>query len=169
MLAVVVGRPAVTVAATIAVIAVLMMLGGLALQGRVPDAVGHAASHAFVGIPVALLVAAAVRWWPPARRTAPGRLARWMTVSGLTGIVVGQVLEIAGARVGEPGATYVEGLLHTAGQIVTNLALLAAVAGGMLALVAAVREGVIPRWIAVVVAVVVAVALMFLIVGAPGD
>lgn len=168
MLAVVMRRPPVTAAATVGVIAVLMTLGGLTLEGRVPDAVGHALSHAFVAIPVAALTAAAVRWWPPARRTAPGRLARLTAVAGLSGIVVGQVLEIAGARVDEPGATDVEGLLHTAGQIVTTLALLTAVTGGMLALVAAVRDGVIPRWTAAVVAVVVGIALMFVIVGSPG-
>lgn len=48
-----------------------------------------------------------------------------MAVAGLSGIVVGQVLETADARVDEPGATDLEGLLHTASQTVTNLALLA--------------------------------------------
>lgn len=62
MLAVIRRQPAVTAPATIAVITGPTMLGRLTLQGRVPDAVGHAMSHPFVGIPVAVLAAAAVRW-----------------------------------------------------------------------------------------------------------
>lgn len=157
-----------TVASTAAAIAVLMTVGSLTLEGNVAPAVGHGISHAFAAIPVAVLAYAALRRWPPARRARPGRLARRVAVVGIVGIVVGQVLEILGARVDQPRATAVEGAFHTAGQIVTIVALLAAAAGGMLALIAAAREGVVPWWVVVFVAVVVGGALVFLTVGAPG-
>lgn len=161
-------RPTVTVATTVAAIATLMALGSLTLEGNLAPAVGHGISHAFAAIPVAVLAYAALRRWPPARRTPPGRLARLVAVVGIVGILVGQVLEILGARVDDPRATAVEGAFHTAGQIITMLALVAAVMGGVLALIAAAREGAVPRWVAVFVSVVVAGALVFVAVGAPG-
>lgn len=162
-------RPGLSVAATIVTIAVLVTLGGLTIGDLVPPAVGHALSHAFVGIPVAVLAYAAVRSWPPARTTAPGRLARRLVVVGLAGFAVGQLLEIVGARVDQPGATAFEDVAHTAGMIVTNLSLLVAVIGGVLSLVAAARDRAVPRWAAVVVAAAMAAALLFLIVGVPGS
>lgn len=165
----VVTRPAVSVLATVAGVVVLMTLGGVTLAGRTSEAVGHALSHVFVAGPVALLGVLAIRSWPP---PAPswGRLwGRRVALLGIVGIAAGQVLEILGARVDEPDATAIEAVAHTVGMIVTTLSLLTAATGGSLALLAAARDHAVPRWVAGVVVLLVAAALTFLIVGAPGS
>lgn len=162
-------RPAVSVAIAIGVVAVLTALGGATLADAVSPAVAHGLSHAFAGIPIAVLAFAAARRWPAPRTTPPARVARRLTVVGLAIFAAGQVLEILGARVDQPGATTFEGMAHTAGQVVTTLALLTAVVGGVLAVTAGVREGAIPVWIAVVVAALLAVPLLFILLGAPGS
>ncbi|MBW3577618.1 MAG: hypothetical protein KY462_07770 [Actinobacteria bacterium] len=153
-------RPALSVLAAIGTIALLMSIGGVAGADRLPEAVGHAMSHLSVGLPLALLLIAALHWWPPARATRPGWVARRAVVAGLGGVVTGQFLEIAGARVDEPTGTALEGLSHTAGMVITMLSMLALAAGAGLALVAAARDGAVPRRLAVVV-----VALMIGVLG----
>ena len=156
-----------TVLAAIAAVGVLMALGGALLAPRVPVAVGHGISHAVAALPFAVVVVAALRWWLPPRRTSPGPLARVVVVLGLSGFVVGQLLEIVGSRVDEPNATPAEALAHTAGQVVTNLSLVTMVAGGVLALVAASREDALPKWLAAVVAAGVIAMLLFMMFGSP--
>lgn len=162
-------RPVGSVLATIAVIAALMTIGGVAGGDRLPEPVGHALSHLFVGAPLGVLLVVVLRRWPPPRPTAPGRLARRVVVIGLAGVVTGQLLEIVGARVDEPGATTLEEIAHTAGMIVSTLSMLTLAVGGILALAAATREGAVPRWAAAILVVVVLGALTVMLVGAPGS
>ncbi|MBW3659006.1 MAG: hypothetical protein KY457_10235 [Actinobacteria bacterium] len=159
-------RPALSLAATVAAVAVLMTVGFQLGEG-LSEPVGHALSHVFVGVPVAVLVWFVVRSWPPARVVRPGRLARRLVVVGFSGIVVGQVLEVLGARVDEPDAATWEGVAHTAGMVVTNLSLLVAVIGGALAMVAAARDGAVPRWAAGLVVAVLVVAFGIMTFGGP--
>lgn len=144
-----------------------MVLGGVLLAPRVPTPVGHGISHAVIAVPFAVVVVVALRRWPPPRRTPPGRIARRLAVVGLSGFVLGQMLEIVGSRVDEPSATAAEAAAHTAGQIVTTLSLPIAVAGGGLALVAASRERAVPGWVVAVIAVAAGAVLLLMIVGAP--
>ncbi|MGI8872780.1 MAG: hypothetical protein ACR2KP_00350, partial [Egibacteraceae bacterium] len=137
-----------------------MAIGGVLLAPRVLAAVGHGIGHAVAAAPFTLVVVAALRWWPPPRRAPPGRVARVIAVLGLSGFVLGQLLEIIGWRVDEPNATGAEELAHTAGQVVTNLSLPIAVVGGVLALIAATRERALPRWVATVAAVAVLAMLL---------
>lgn len=161
-------RPVLSVAVTLAAIGLLMTIGSAVAADRLPDAVGHGLSHLFVGGPLAWLLTAALRSWPPARAIAPGRLGRRVALVGLAGVVTGQVLEVVGARVGEPSASAVEELAHTAGMVVTTLSMLVLVVGCVLALAAATRDGAVPRWVAAIVAVVIVVAFAAMVVGAPG-
>lgn len=144
----------------ISTIAVLMSVGGVVGANRLPDAVGHALSHLSVGVPLGLLLIAALRWWPPARVTRPGRSSRRVVVGGLAGVMTGQFLEITGARVDEPTATALEEFAHAAGMVVTVLSMLTLAAGAGLALVAAARDGAVPQWLAAV-----AIALMLGVLG----
>lgn len=167
LLASVRSRPARGVITTIAAIAVLMSVGNLAGANRLPDAVGHALSHLSAGVPLGLLLIATLRWWPPARATSPGRSSRRVVVAGLTGVVTGQFLEVLGARVDELTATAVEEVAHTAGMIVTVLSMLALAVGASLALVAAARDGAVPRWLAAVVTASMLGVLAMLMFGGP--
>ncbi len=88
-------------------------------------------------------------------------------MAGLVGIASGQLLEIIGARVDEPGSSALEAAAHTAGQVVTTISLVLAALGLALVLVAAARDRAIPRWLVVVVMVIMAVALGFMIIGDP--
>lgn len=160
-------RPALGVLAAVSTIAVLMSVGGVAGANRLPDAVGHALSHLSVGVPLGLLVVAALRWWPPARTTRPGRTSRRVVVAGLAGVVTGQFLEVLGARVDEPTATALEEFAHTAGMIVTILSMLTLAAGAGLALVAAARDGAVPQWLAAVVFALMLGVLGVLMFGGP--
>lgn len=162
-------RPVGSVLATIAVIAAFMTIGSVAGGDGLPDAVGHALSHLFVGAPVGVLLVVVLRRWPPPRRTAPGRPARRIVTIGLAGVVTGQLLEVVGARVDEPTATTLEGVAHTAGMIVTTLSMLTLAVGGILALVAGTREGAVPRWAAAILVVLVVGASTVVFVGAPGS
>lgn len=162
-------RPVGSVLATIAVIAALMTIGGVAGGDRLPEPVGHGLSHFFVGAPLGVLLVVVLRRWPPPRRTAPGHLARTIVTMALAGVVTGQLLEIVGARVDEPTATALEEFAHIAGMIVTTLSMLTLAAGGILALVAATREGAVPRWAAAILVVVGLGALTVMFVGAPGS
>ena len=159
-------RPWVTVAATIAGIAALFAVGSR-FQDRLPGAVGHAMSHAVVALPVTMLLFAVVRRWPAARTVRPGRIGRRLVVVGLAGVVIGQLLEIAGARVDEAGASALEGIAHTAGMIVSTLSLPLLLLGTVAALAAATRDGTVPWWVAGLVGVIGAAVLAFLIIGAP--
>lgn len=161
-------RPVMTVAATIIVITVLMTAGEPLLGERLPDAVAHALSHLFVGVPLGALAYAAARRWPPARATRPGRIARRLVVAGLAGLTAGQLLEVVGARVDEPGAAAVEALAHTAGQVVSMLAMPVLLVGALASLLAAARDGAVSWWVVVGVGVAGAALLTFLVVGAPG-
>ncbi len=164
----VLSRPVLSVLATIALIGLLMTVGSAAGGDRLPDSVGHALSHLFVGAPLGLLLVAVLRWWPPAREIAPGRLGRRIAVIGMTGVVTGQLFEIVGARVDEPAATPLEGVAHTVGMVVTTLSMLILGIGSVLALVAATRDRAVPRWLAAIIAVLVLGALTMMFVGAPG-
>ncbi|HUG74048.1 MAG TPA: hypothetical protein VMM81_00035, partial [Acidimicrobiia bacterium] len=115
-------RPTVTVVAAMAAIA-LLIVAVSTVGNRVPDAVGHGLSHLAPALPIAVVLFAAVRRWPPARPTRPGHLGRRLVVAGLAGMVTGSLLEIVGARVDEPGALAVEAVAHTAGQIVSILSM----------------------------------------------
>lgn len=159
-------RPSLSLAATVAAVAVLLTLGSQ-LGGDLSEPVRHALSHLFVGVPVAVLLWFVVRSWPPARAVRPGRLARRLVVVGFSGIVVGQLLEVLGARVDEPDAASWEGVAHAAGMIGTNLSLLAAVVGGGLAMAAAARDGAVPRWAAGLVVAVLVVAFAIMTFGGP--
>ncbi len=165
----VLSRPVVGVLAAIAVIALLTMVGSAAGGDRLPDPVGHALSHLFVGAPLGVLLIAALRRWPPARQIAPGRSGRRIAVIGMSGVVTGQFFEIVGARVDEPAATTLEGLAHTVGMVVTTLSMLILAVGAVLALVAATRDRAVPRWLAATIAVVMLGALTMMFVGAPGS
>lgn len=159
-------RPVVSVAATVAVIGVLAWAANALGGDRLPPAVGHAVSHAVVGIPIAVLLGVALTRWPPPRRVAPARLGRTVTVTGLAGIVVGQALEIVGARVDEPGASALEATAHTAGMIVSMLSVLAVAIGVILTLVATARASELPRWMVVAGTIVIIAAFWFVVFGA---
>ena len=159
-------RPWLTVAATVAAIPALLAVGSV-FQDRVPTAVGHAMSHGVVAAPVTMLLFAVVRRWPAARTVPPGRIGRRLVVVGLAGVVIGQLLEIAGARVDEPGASALEGIAHTAGMIVSTLSMPLLLLGTVATLVAATRDGAVPRWAAGVVGVAGVAVLALLITGAP--
>lgn len=159
-------HPWITVAATFAAIAGLLALGS-AFQDQMPPAMGHAMSHGVMALPVAVLLFAVMRRWPAAREVRPGRVGRRLVAVGLAGVVVGQLLEIAGARVDEVGATALEDIAHTAGQIVTMLALPLLLLGTMASLVAAARDGSVPWWVAALVGIAGVALLTFLIIGAP--
>ncbi len=160
-------RPTVTVVAAIAAIAALMPLAEGLLAERLPDAAGHGLSHFVVALPMGMLLFAALFRWPPARATRPGRLGRRLVVVGLAGVVIGQLLEVVGARVDEPGALAMEGGAHTAGQIVTMLSLPVLLVGTLASLLAAAREGDVPWWVVVLVAIGAAGLLGFMMIGAP--
>lgn len=121
-----------------------MGLGSVLGVAQLPQAVGHALSHLVVAVPVALLVLWAFRAWP-SPPTDPARgLGRRLAVAGLVGIAPGQLLEIIGARVDEPGSSALEAAAHTAGQVVTTISLVLAALGLALVLVAAARDRAIP-------------------------
>ncbi|MDP8968922.1 MAG: hypothetical protein M3N52_00090 [Actinomycetota bacterium] len=128
---------------------------------------GHGLSHLIVAALLGLLLLAVLRRWPAARRTPPGRLARRMVVFGLGGVVGGQLLEVLGARVDEPGALWVEELAHTAGQVLTMIALIALLVGAVLSLLAGARERAVPWWVVGVVAVVCIGLLVVAFIGVP--
>lgn len=153
-----------TVVGTALVITVLMTAGE-PLAEHLPDAVGHGLSHLFVGVPLGVLAYAAARRWPPARRTSPGRTGRRLVVGALAGLAVGQVLEVVGARVDEPGATALEGLAHTAGQIVSMLAMPVLLLGALTSLLAAARDGAVSWWVVGGAGIAGAGLLTFLVVG----
>lgn len=155
-----------TVAATFAAIAALIALGST-FQEHVPAAVGHAMSHAVVALPVAVLLFAVVRRWPAARAVRPGRVGRRLVAVGLAGVVVGQLVEIAGARVDEPGASALEGIAHTAGMIVTTLSLPLLLLGTVASLVAAARDGSVPWWVVALVGIAGVGLLSMAMIGAP--
>lgn len=154
-----------TVAATAVVITVLMTAGEPLLGERLPDAVGHAVSHLFVGVPLGVLAYAAARRWPPARAARPGRVGRRLVVAGLGGLTLGQALEVIGARVDEPRAAAVEVLAHTAGQIVSMLSMPVLLVGTLASLLAAARDGAISWWVVAGVGVAGGGLLTFLVVG----
>ncbi len=120
-----------------------------------------------VTVVAAIAAIAALFRWPPARATRPGRLGRRLVVVGLGGVVIGQLLEVVGARVDEPGALAMEGVAHTAGQIVTMLSLPVLLVGTLASLLAAAREGDVPWWVVVFVAIGAAGLLGFMMIGAP--
>ncbi|MBW3536983.1 MAG: hypothetical protein KY395_04320 [Actinobacteria bacterium] len=151
--------PAASVAVTVVVIAALSVAGSL-VANRVDDWVGHGLGHAVVAVPIAALAVFALRVWPAPKSVAPARASRRVVITGLAGVAIGQVLEVLGARVGEPTASNVEELAHTAGQIVTMLSMLALLVGAVLAGTAAARARTAPKW-----AVVLATALAMLVVG----
>lgn len=162
-------RPLFTVVTTGAVITLLMTVAGAAGAGdRLPASLGHGLGHFFVAAPLGWLLVSMLRRWPPAREVAPGRLGRRMAVVGVAGVLVGQLLEVVGARVDEPSATGLEVASHTAGMVVTSLSMLILAVGGVLALVAAARDGAVSRWVAAIVAVSMLVAVAMMMVGAPG-
>lgn len=161
-------RPGLSVLVAIAAVGLLLNVAGAAGVDRLPASLGHALSHLFVAAPLAWLLTAMARSWPPARQVPPGRLARRMALIGLAGVVTGQALEVLGARVDEPAASEVEQVAHTAGLVVTNLSMLCVVLGGVLALVAATRDRALPRWVATIVAVVVVAGFAAMVVGEPG-
>ncbi len=158
--------PWLTVAATFLAIALLLAIGSVAAP-RLPGSTGHAVSHLVIGLPVAGLLFAVLRRWPPARAMRPGRVARGLVTVGLAGVVIGQVLEVVGTRVDEPGATVIEDIAHTAGMIVTTLSLPVVALGTIAALVAAARDGSVPWWVVGLVGVVATALLGVMIVGAP--
>lgn len=157
------GRPTVTIFATVASIAALMTL----LEDTVSGWRGHGLSHLIVAVLSALLLFAVLRRWPPARRTLPGKLARRMVVLGLGGVVGGQLLEVLGARVDEPGALAVEELAHTAGQVVTMIPFVAVLAGAVLSLLAGAREQAVAWWVVGVVAAASIGLLVVALIGVP--
>lgn len=159
-------RPTVTLVAATAAIA-LLVAGGSAVGSRVSDAVGHGLSHLAPALPIAVVLFAALRRWPPARPTRPGRFGRRLVVAGLAGMVTGQLLEVVGARVGEPGALAVEAAAHTSGQIVTMLSMPVLLVGMLASLLAAARDGDMPWWVLVIVGTGAAGLFGFLLVGAP--
>lgn len=159
-------RPTVTIVAAMAAIALLVATGST-VGSRVPDAVGHGLSHLAPTLPIAVVLFAALRRWPPARPTRQGHFGRRLVVAGLTGMVTGQLLEIVGARVGEPGALAVEAVAHTAGQIVTILLMPVLLVGMLASLLAAAREGDVPWWVLVAVGVGAAGLFGLLLIGTP--
>lgn len=162
-------RPLFTVVTAVATIALLMTVGVVADLGeRLPASLGHGLSHLFVAAPLAWLLVSMLRRWPPAREVAPGYLGRRMSVIGVAGVVVGQVLEVAGARVDEPSATGLEAAAHTAGQVVTSLSMLVLAVGAVLALTAAARDGAVPRWLAAIIAVLMLAVFAMMMIGPPG-
>lgn len=163
------GRPVLGVLVAIAAIGVLVTVGSAAVGDRLPDPLGHALSHLFVGAPLGWLLMSALRWWPPAREIAPGRLGRRVSLVGIGGVVTGQAFEIGGARVDEPAATALEGIAHTVGMVVTTSSMLVLAIGAVLVLVAATRDRAVPRWVAGILAVLLFVALGAMIVGVPGS
>lgn len=162
-------RPLFSVVATVATIALLTAAGAAAgAAGRLPASLGHGLGHLFVAAPLGWLLVSMLRRWPPARELAPGRLGRRMSVIGVAGAVVGQLLETAGARVDEPSATVLEVVAHTAGMVVTNLSMLVLAVGAVLALTAAARDRAVPRWLAAIAALLMLAAFTMMMIGAPG-
>lgn len=159
-------RPTLTVLGAIAAI-IMLFAAGSTLEDRVPPAVGHALSHLALTLPLVVLLFAALRRWPAARATRPGRLGRRIVVIGLAGIAAGQALEVAGARVDEPGALAVEEIAHTAGQIVSMLSLPVLLIGTLTSLVAAAREGAVPWWVVALIGIAGVGLFTFMIIGAP--
>lgn len=135
---------------------------------RIPESLEHGLGHLAVVLPISVILFGALRRWPPARPSRAGRLGRRLVVIGLAGIVTGGVLEIAGARVDEPGALAIETMVHAVGQIVATLSMLLLLAGGLISLFVGARSGDVSWWVLVVVAVVAAGLFGFLVMGAPG-
>lgn len=129
----------------LALLVVLMAIGSYLAPDR-PGWAGHLTSHVAGGLPIMLLLAAAVRWWPPPRAVRLGRPARWTVLGGLGIFAAGQVVEAVSAPVEYPRS----GTLHTSGGLLTDLGLLVVVLGASLALVAAIRDGALPVWTAVI-------------------
>ncbi len=90
-----------------------------------------------------------------------------MLIAGLGGVVTGQVLEVIGARVDEPGATAVEEVAHTAGQIVTMLSMPVVLLAAVAAMVAAGRARAVSWWVVAAVGLACASLLAVMMVGAP--
>lgn len=157
-------KPWVTVVAAAAAIALLVAAGSM-VAGDVPEAVGHGLSHLAPALPIAFLLFAALRRWPPARATRPGRLGRRLVVVGLAGVLMGQLLEIAGARVDEPAALAAEAVAHTAGQIVTILSMPVLLLGMLASLLAGARGGDVPWWVLIVIGITGVGLFVFLLVG----
>jgi hypothetical protein len=129
----------------VALLVVLMAIGSYVEPDR-PGWAGHLISHVAGGLPIVLLLAAALRWWPPPRAVRPGRPARWTVLGGLGMLAAGQVVEAVSAPLEYPNS----GTLHTTGGLVTGLGLLILVLGASLALVAAIRERALPVWTALI-------------------
>lgn len=160
-------RPTVTTLLAAAAIALLVSAVS-ATANRISESLQHGLGHLAVVLPISVVLFAVLRRWPPARPTRPGRLGRRLVVIGLAGLVMGGVLETAGARVDEPGALAVEAVAHTAGQIVTTLSMPVLLAGVLASLLAGAREGDVSWWVVIVVAVVATGLFGLLLIGAPG-
>jgi hypothetical protein len=159
-------RPLFTWAAALGLLAVLVAAAAW-LAPRIPQWVGHGLSHAAVGVPLALVAISAVRRWPPARTTRPGRLGRRVLLIGLAAVVTGQLFEVLGARTDEPNALALEDLAHTVGMVCSMLGVPTTLAGGVLSLVAATRERAVPVWVTAIVGLAGLGLVTMMLVGAP--
>lgn len=158
--------PGVTVVATVVAVALLSIIGA-GLSGRIEEWVGHGLGHLVVALPLTVLAITAVRRWPPPRPSRVARAARTIVVVAFIGVAAGQLLEAFGARVDERRATYGEVLAHTVGQIVTMLSMPVLLLGAVLSLAAAAKAGTMPKWMAVVVAIIAVAILYLMSSGAP--
>jgi hypothetical protein len=129
----------------VALLVALMAVGSYVAPDR-PGWAGHLMSHVAGGLPIVLLLTAGLRWWPPPRTVRPGRLARWTVLGGLGILATGQVVEAVAAPLEYPHS----GSLHTTGGLLTGLGLLVLVLGASLAMVAAIRDGALPVWTAMI-------------------
>jgi hypothetical protein len=121
-----------TLAAIVAMVVFSITAERTATQYSWSDEVEHATGHAALGIPLLLLIVAALWRWPPPRPTRASRRARMLIIIGLAAVTAGQILESAGA-LGYSGNSRTQPALafaHDIGIIAGPLGLLI-VAGGL--------------------------------------
>ncbi len=150
-----------TSAATILFIFIAFQAGALLGVG---EPAGHALSHAIPGTALLVLCAVGSRAWPPPTQLPPGPLARRVVIVTLGGVGLSQLLEAVSAYTEYPES----GALHTGTMITTNLFLFGLLGAMILAGIAVLRSGALPRWVAGIAVAAAAIVLIGLVTSAFG-
>lgn len=153
------------------VAAIVVAAGGVLVVGRLGlgDRGEHAASHILVALPAMLLMAAALKVWPPPHPATASRSARRALVAGLLILTIGNALEAVGAY-GYEGNTEVSSLARAhamaipIGVVGVLLTAFGAVAS-ILTNLAARYGGRDERWLRYAIGVGVAAAALFVLGG----
>jgi hypothetical protein len=155
---------------TVACVVLAALLMTLAFALPLGAHANHAAGHFSLAVPVLLLLAAAVLWWPPAGAEAAGRLARGTLLAGLAIAGVGLVTEGVGAfgyATDQPPEANGLTVLHDVGVAVWPIGFSAVMAGVIMSVGVGLarRRGAASTGIVTGFAVVAVVAVVAFIVG----